>query len=196
MQNNMMFRAAGTVLTRLTKPGIPDKAVRKAVLAEYHAILDRAADIGSSNKLLMSYVLAAYFIAMCRCTGLTPEQNIALLDQGIRGSKAVPMMLGNSKTYFSEKNMESRREWSRLTHEHHYANDWVVDVLEKTDDYQFGLDYTECGVCKLCRDEGRPELAHYLCTLDFMLVEVIGIHLKRTMTLADGGEKCDFRFQA
>lgn len=30
-------------------------------------------------------------------------------------------------------------------------------------EYELGYDYTECGVVKLCRDEGCPELAAYLC---------------------------------
>ena len=194
MQYSFTIRAIGSVLTGIIKAGVPDKAVQRKIKQTYKEIIQRASDIGADNKLIMSYLLAAYFIAMNREDGLSPEENLELLDKGMRKSKLVKTLMGSSKGYFSEKNMESRRAWSKKTHEKRYKNDWVVDVLEKTDDYEFGLDYTECGVCKLCRDEGCPQWAQYLCRLDFMLVEIMDIHLERTTTLADGGDKCDFRF--
>lgn len=41
-------------------------------------------------------------------------------------------------------------------------------------------------VCMLCQDEGCPELAAYLCKLDFVLADMMGMELKRTMTIAEG----------
>lgn len=35
----------------------------------------------------------------------------------------------------------------------------------------------------------------YHCLTDYALFGTLGIELKRTMTLAQGGEKCDFRFK-
>ena len=194
MQYNMTFRGLSLVLNGIMKKEIRDSAVRKEIRKLYKQILLRAGDIGSKNRLNGSYGLAAWFIAMNRCDSLSPEENCRILEEGLRGSRLFKMTMGDAKSYFSEKNMESRRQWSRETYERKYKNDWVVDVLEKTDDYQFGFDYRECGVCKLCADEGCPELARYLCRLDYMIVDIMGIQLNRTMTLAEGGEKCDFRF--
>ena len=194
MKYNSMAKLFGGVLGGIIKRDIKDKETRKAIKTEYKDIVLRADDIGEKNMLLSSYLLAAYFIAMNRKTNRTPEENIKTMDSGMRQSKLLRMLMGDAKHYFSEKKMEIRRAWSKDTYERKYKNDWVVDVLEKTDEYEFGLDYHECGVCKLCKDEGCPELAKYLCKLDFMLVEIIGVHLERTMTLADGYEKCDFRF--
>lgn len=67
-------------------------------------------------------------------------------------------------------------------------------MLDKTDEYELGYDYLECGICKLCRDEGCFELAKYLCKIDYLMVDLIGVNLTRTMTIAEGGEYCDFRF--
>ena len=194
MKYNMTFRMLGTVLNGIVTKEIKDKNISKHIKKSYKEIVLRADDIGSKNKLLGAYALAAYFIAMNRHDKLTPEENCNLLENGLRNSKIYKMSMGNSKQYFSEKNMESRRQWSKETYKRKYKNDWVVDVLEKTDSYDFGFDYHECGVCKLCRDEGCFELAKYLCRLDYMTSDIMGIHLKRTMTLADGYEKCDFRF--
>ena len=185
----------GFILTTMLKGSIKDKETIKAVKAEYKAIVERASDIGNHNFLIMSYYLAAYFIAMNRNTGLSPEENLAIMEEKIKTSKLIKLMMGNAKDYLSEKKMQIRREWSKETYKMKYKNDWVVDVIEKDDKYEFGLDYHQCGVCKLCRDEGCFELAKYLCRLDFLLVEVIGVHLDRTMVLAEGAPKCDFRFR-
>ena len=194
MEYNLMLNMMGKALNGMVKGKITDKKTRKNIESEYKKIILRAKDIGSNNNLITSYALAAYFIAMNRKDGLTAEENYKALDQGMRKSKMLKAFMGDSKGYFSEKHMEKRRQWSKKTYERKYENDWVVDVIEKTDDFEFGFDYRECGVCKLCKDEHCFELAKYLCKLDFMLVEIIGIKLKRTMTLADGCEKCDFRF--
>ena len=184
----------GTVLSGIVKKAIPDKAVQQNIKKMYRDIVLRADDIGGQNRLLGSYALAAFFIAMNRCDHLSAEENSDILEYGLSHSKIYKMVMGNSKHYFSEKNMESRRKWSKETYERKYKNDWVVDVLEKTDDYTFGFDYWECGACKLCQDEGCFELAKYLCRLDYMTTDMMGIHLDRSMTIAEGGEKCDFRF--
>ena len=39
------------------------------------------------------------------------------------------------------------------------------------------------------------ELAPYVCAVDKVASEMMGWGLSRTMTLAEGREKCDFRFK-
>ncbi len=194
MKYNMTFRMLGMVLNGIVKKEIADKSVRKNIAKTYRDIVYRASDIGNKNTLLGAYGLAAYFIAMNRCDSLTPEQNCDIMEKGLRNSRAYRMAMGSADSYFSEKHMAARRQWSQDTYKRKYKNDWLVDVVEKTDDFEFGFDYHECGVCKLCQDEGCPEYAKYLCRLDFMTCEMMGVQLKRTMTLAEGFDKCDFRF--
>ena len=194
MNDTMTFRMLGMVLNGNVKKEIADQSVRKNIAKTYREIVRRASDIGDKNTLLGAYGLAAYFIALNRCDGLTPEQNIDIMEKGLRNSRVYRMTMGSADSYFSEKHMAARRRWSQETHKRTYKNDWLVDVIEKTDDFEFGFDYHACGVCKLCQDEGCPAYAKYLCRLDFMTSEMMGIKLRRTMTLAEGFDKCDFRF--
>ena len=182
------------VLNGIVKKAVNDPKIMGDIKREYKAIVERASDIGNKNMLIGAYGLAAYFIAMNRCDGLDAPSNCDMLEKGLKASKMYKMTMGSGESYFTEKRMVARRKWSKETYEHKYKNDWVVDILEKTDDYDFGMDYHECGVCKLCQDEGCPELAQYLCKLDFMTAEIMGIKLERTMTLAEGFDKCDFRY--
>jgi len=45
------------------------------------------------------------------------------------------------------------------------------------------------------RSQVVSELAPYLCLTDDALFGVLGIELTRTQRLANGGERCDFRFK-
>ena len=60
-------------------------------------------------------------------------------------------------------------------------------------DFEFGVDYTECGIVKYLAREGAPELAPYLCWLDYPQFAAMRLRLDRTETLAQGGQRCDFR---
>lgn len=171
----------------------PDSKMLKAVKTEYKRIVLRAKDIGNS-RLLSAYLMAAYFIALNRNTGLTLEDNYKLFKEGLYASRLFRKALGNADNYLDMKKMPGRKEWERESHQRKYENDWVVDVLGKTDDYELGYDYHECGICKLCKDEGCFELAQYLCRLDFVLADMMGMKLERTKTIAAGGDFCDFRY--
>ena len=198
MKYDMTFRMLDVVLGSIAKKQIRDKQVMKKIHREYREIAERAGDIGKGNRLLGSYAMTAYFIAMNRHDGLTPEENCRIIEEGLRTSKLYKAFMGSAKSYFSEKSMASRREWSRETHDpaHRaaYPNDWVVDVIEQGEDFRFGFDYTECGDCKLCRDEGCPEVAKYICRLDYMTTDLLGVGLRRTEILSEGEDRCDFRF--
>ena len=160
---------------------------------EYQQIMTRAKDIGHS-KLLSAYCMAAYFIAVNRNTGLSPEENYEIFECGLYKSKLFHVALGKADSYLSTKKLAGRKEWSRQSYERKYENDWVVDILEGNEQYDLGYDYHECGVCKLCKDEGCFEFAKYLCKLDFVMADIMGMRLERTQTIAEGATYCDFRY--
>lgn len=175
------------------KSRFPNTGISKAIKAEYKSIVLRAKDIGNS-RLLSAYMMAAYFIALCRNTGLTPEENYQLFKEGLYKSTLLRKVMGDADSYLDEKKMPGRKAWEKESHKRKYENDWVVDVLEKTDQYELGYNYYECGVCKLCRDEECFYLAKYLCQLDFVLADIMNMKLERTKTIAGGGDYCDFRY--
>lgn len=183
----------GNACKKELKSRFPNDNILKAVKAEYKNIVLRARDIGKS-RMLSAYMMGAFFIALNRSTGFSPEDNYKIFKEGLYASKLFHKALGNADSYLDVKKMPGRKEWERESHKRKYENDWVVNVLEKTDDYELGYDYYECGICKLCRDEGCPHLAQYLCRLDFVLADIMDMKLVRTKTLAEGGDFCDFRY--
>ena len=194
MKVDLTLKLFFTIYNKEAKKQIKDKDVLKNIKNEYISIMKRASDIGNGNKLISSYAMAAYFIALNRKDGLTTDRNYEILKEDLLESKLLKIALGDAKTYLSEKKMVGRRKWAKESLKKKYKNDWVLNIVEKDDKYVFGIDYLECGVCKLCRDENCFELAKYLCKLDFMLADLIGVKLHRTKTLAEGGNCCDFRY--
>jgi hypothetical protein len=165
----------------------------KEISKEYRRIIVNAKNIGKS-RLISAYCMAAYFIALNRKTGISAEDNYQLFKNGLYSNKLFHKALGDAESYLDKKKLPGRLKWSKESHQRKYENDWVVDILDETDNYILGYDYLECGICKLCKDEGCFELAQYLCRLDYVLADIMGMKLERTMTIAEGCEKCDFRY--
>ena len=61
--------------------------------------------------------------------------------------------------------------------------------------FDFGVDYLKCGNYNLVKALGAEEFAPYVCMSDIPLGDAIGWGLTRTETLADGCDRCDFRFK-
>lgn len=180
------------VKAELKKRGFPKNTSRK-IAKEHKIILDRAKDIGKSN-LLSSYIMGSYFIALNRSTSRSAEENYEIFRDGLCASKLFHKIMGDADSYLDPKRIPARRQWSEDSHKRKYENDWVVDILPGNDEYDLGYDYHECGICKLCQDEGCPELAVYLCRMDYVLADIMNMKLVRTGTIAEGASCCDFRY--
>jgi hypothetical protein len=96
---------------------------------------------------------------------------------------------------FSPHTLRRAHKRALESQQHRYRGDWVYTVVEGDGSaFDWGIDYVECGICKLYHAQGADEFVPYLCRLDFIASAWFGWGLGRTMTLAEGNEKCDFRF--
>lgn len=77
-----------------------------------------------------------------------------------------------------------------------YPEDWVFEMV-KGDGVNFdvGINYTECGICKFYEKMGAKKYVPYLCLTDYAMARVFGIGLIRTQTIGNGAPICDFRFK-
>ena len=180
-----------------TKPLLKEKGVSKPALikikSECKAITIRAKDM-SQSSLSASYLMGIYFIAMNRHSGLSAEENYKVIERAVSSSKLFKKGMGSAEDYLDEKKLPKRLKWAEESHKLKNENNWVVDVLPKCAEYDLGYDYHECGICKICRDEGCPELAKYLCRLDFVIADMMNVRLERNTTIAEGFDVCDFRY--
>jgi hypothetical protein len=76
-----------------------------------------------------------------------------------------------------------------------YSGDYVLNYVAGEQDFDWGVDYIECASCKFLDKQDAAELKPYVCAVDKVASEMLGWGLRRTMTLAEGDERCDFRFK-
>ena len=63
------------------------------------------------------------------------------------------------------------------------------------ENFDFGIDYVKCGNYEFAKEQGVEEFAPYICMSDIALSKALNWGLTRTQTLADGCDRCDFRFK-
>lgn len=78
-----------------------------------------------------------------------------------------------------------------------YPWDWVCTFIAGDgQQFDYGLDITECGICKLYAAHNAMELAPYMCLSDFVVSKAFDRGLVRYHTIAEGDDLCDFRYKA
>lgn len=200
-QFNLIAKTSNSVLSRYFGEENLANLVAEA-RREFEALIPQLPYIGGKQPLTEFIVFTGMLLAVYRVSqahGKTVEQTGELVYEigrvFIKSSPAFVLSL------FTPMNF-TKYYWKRLqnraveSHERKYPDGYVFDFVEgdgKTFDY--GVDYLECASCKFLAKQGAPELAAYICPVDILYSEALGWGLRRTMTLAEGAEKCDFRFK-
>jgi hypothetical protein len=105
------------------------------------------------------------------------------------------------REWLSPENQALLRVEAQKSVEQPYAGDFMYEyvgpgVTEEGDEYEFGLNYSQCGFCQLMKKGGDEDLLPAICAMDREVYAVRGVELFRTTTLAAGDSQCNFRFRA
>lgn len=157
---------------------------------------------GDENFLTENLYLSAAMLAMyqsLKARGKSVEEAASLIYLGTSafyGSFPFRLLLRwQGGQLFGRKRFEKRQREAVISQQRRYPEDWVFEIVEGDgENFQFGVDYTECGIVKYLTQRGAPELAPYLCWLDYPMCEAMRVKLVRTETIAHGSDKCNFRF--
>lgn len=71
----------------------------------------------------------------------------------------------------------------------------ILTDKRETYDLGYGVDILECGICQLFQKHQANKYASILCEVDKVTSGLAGLELIRKGTIANGAEKCDFRFK-
>lgn len=77
----------------------------------------------------------------------------------------------------------------------HLGNFEIEYLIGDGGDFDFGVNYLQCGNLQFANEHDGEEFAPYICMSDIALSDALGWGLIRTQTLADGCGHCDFRFK-
>ena len=95
------------------------------------------------------------------------------------------------------KNYEEKlKDAAAASQQRKYPEDFVASFIEGDGKiFDYGLDITECGICKLYSAHGAQRLSRYMCLSDYVISKAFNRGLVRHNTIAEGAEKCDFRYK-
>jgi hypothetical protein len=158
--------------------------------------------IGGKQPFTEFIVFTGMLLAVYRVSkahGKTVEQTGDLVYEiGQAFLKSSPAFLArlSGNMNFSRLYLSRLRKRAIESHQRKYPDDYVFNFVEGDGQtFDYGVDYLECASCKFLAKQGAPELAPYLCPVDILYSKSLGWGLTRTMTLAEGAERCDFRFK-
>jgi hypothetical protein len=169
---------------------------------EYRTLIPQLPFVGTRQPFVEFIITGGWFLAVYRvlqAQGWTVEQTgqlIYRIDEAF--VKAYPRFVTRfmGRRIFSPAYIEDARRRAAESQQRPYPGGWIAEFVEGDGQtFDYGVDYLECGLCKLLASQGAPELAPYLCVADVQYSEAFGWGLQRTQTLAEGHGRCDFRFK-
>jgi hypothetical protein len=174
----------------------------RGVRREYEALTPEVPYIGGEENLFTEWLTyGVYYLAVYRvlkAEGRSVEEVGKVIFDTFQAMADYPRWLVRLVGAFryNKRYVGRLREAVARTQERRYPGDWVATFVEGDgEDFDYGLDVAECGICKFYSAQGADELAPYLCLSDYVGSAAFGRGLVRYKTLAEGAEVCDFRFK-
>ena len=207
-QKNKLMRAFDKSLA-LVKPEIfswlgqtKAKQFMQEARQEYETLLPRIPYIGDNALSLSFFIPTTRYLAMYRALqnqGRTVEDAGRLAFMiGTEEAKAIPYLVRRLMEYlwFSPLIEWGLKKKNIRSQQIKYPGESILHYVRGDGgEFDYGVDYTECAVCKFLQAENAFELVPYACALDKPVSELLGWGLTRTKTIAEGFPRCEFRFK-
>lgn len=180
-----------------------------AATDQHYSIISNDIDFASSsrNPLDKRLDVSSYFLAMIKALDERDEDYetirkicLEVVTEFVRPKnkfqqflKRLPAKLAN--TWLANKFIKIlHKRVSQNSHPEGFVANIITDK-EETNGLGYGFDIMECGIHKLFNKHNYGKYTPILCEVDFMTSNMAGLQLIRTGTIANGANKCDFRFK-
>ena len=192
--NQMLTPEFGLLRTRM---------ITEQAMKNFEARLPNLPDVGGARNWDTEFIpIAAWYVSLyesMRQNGKTAENVGKLIyDLNEYSLASVPKekIPTEQERLFSQEYRKYLRDWAEWTQKRELSANWVAHFIPGNGrDFDYGVDYVECGLVKYCRSQGAPEVASYICPTDFSRSRTYGTGLQRTKTIARGDGLCNFRFK-
>lgn len=192
----MWSALAGPSFKYLEKAGVT--VSKKKARAIFRQMAARTPDIGSLMENPLRICLSGGMVWLSICEAADGNLEEATFGEMVTTSMASPLVIASfkakSKTAFTIEKQQNRADVAARTNPLCKDNPfhWNAEVILGRDADEYTLNYHQCGLCALGKQEGLFHLVPYMCVLDIMSIDWMGGVLHRTKTLATGGDCCDF----
>lgn len=182
------------------------ETVAKDMRQEFEALIPNLPYIGGrKNRLTGSLIGSVRYLALYKALkkhGQTAEEAGKLTYESIEvflSSWPKLLKLGHRllwRMMFTRLGRRLMKKEAERSQKRQYPEDFVFNYVEGDgEEFDFGMDFTECAVCKFFHSQGADEFTPFVCLSDFPGSRLTNSGLVRTMTLAEGAKKCDFRYK-
>jgi len=169
---------------------------------EYEALIPKIPYIGGKKNIIETYLIqSTWALALYRALknhGKSAEETGSICYEMVEAQlNSYPRLLRTlvGRLYLSRFRAGMERGAAESQKRLYPGNSLWTFVQGDGKEYDFGMDMTECAICKFFHAQGADELAPYMCLTDFAVSKALGMGLIRTTTLAEGGIKCDFTYK-
>ena len=172
------------------------------IRGEYEALTPEMPTIGGEENMFTEWLTyGVYYLAVHRVL-TSQDQSIEQVGriiyetyEAMADYPAWMLRLVGSLKY-DEGYVKQLKEAAAASQGRRYPGDWVCTFVEGDGEtFDYGLDITECGICKFYHAQGADELAPYMCLSDYVMSCAFDRGLVRYKTVAEGAEVCDFRYK-
>jgi hypothetical protein len=198
--DNLMKKARFVLISRYGKEFA--ETVVSETSHEYSKLIPEIPYVGQ-NRILVQFIIGTaqslVIYRVLRNHSKTVEEAgklYYLICEAILNSypKIVHWLIG--KASFSNFFLRAAKRAALESQKQLYPGGYVFSFVDGDGrEFDYGVDYSECGGCKFLSKQGASELAPYICKADIIYSELFGWGLTRTKTIAEGFEKCDFRLK-
>lgn len=181
-------------------PEIDADVVMENCTKRFKKVLAEMDFIGEDNPLLQNLFGAAYEMGFY---AELEALDIALNDISVINQKALADFVKTNmppdvarfmkETALSAQFLQAAASKSQ---KEQYPADWVYicELPGEDDSFDIGVTYTKCGIVHLFKKYGYERFLPYICLNDYPMYGCMGVPFKRTATLGNGAEYCDFRY--
>ncbi|MCJ7626270.1 MAG: L-2-amino-thiazoline-4-carboxylic acid hydrolase, partial [Anaerolineaceae bacterium] len=167
--------------------------VADETLSKSEALFANLPDIGGDkNFLIRNFYLGAVMLSIykvLKARAKPPEDAGRIVYNAIKSqlhTSPPPFLLKENEQAVQEL-ISKRKKAAEDSQKRNLPYDWMTFFLEGDGkSFDWGIDYSSCGICKLYQDHAASEMIPFVCALDLPIYQARGIGLVRTKTLAQG----------
>lgn len=197
-----VLRGAQAMLTPEISSNRAQSIVQEAT-SRFQKLLPELPDVGGEQNINAEFIpIAAWYASLLPAM---QEQNLSAERTGKLiydlncfdyTNKPAAVLQAEGEELFSPASLQRWRQWTTESQKKEFSANWVARFIEGDGDaFDFGIEYSECGVVKYLQSQNAAAAAPYVCINDFLKSKAIGSGLERTKTIAAGDGHCNFRYK-
>jgi hypothetical protein len=160
----------------------------------FHSIMINTIPLVGKHNPKMIDILFTGFVASIYKAGkgkISLEQMYPIMTESMESVSFFRISF-KKDNHFSKKWQTKRNLQAICSRKEKYAGDFVSDFVYGNTFDEYGINYYECAIYKLLIQEKCPELTPLFCRYDYFMAEHMNATLKRTKTLANDDNCCNF----